>query len=456
MLIWFHSFSDESQANTEAPSFEAMSLSVFQVAHQTRRAKKLFSGDFNGLLNFLSQAQVQDYREINVLLPANEVLLTQVAVPSSSRHRIMQALPFLLDESLITLIDTQYFALGHRHAGQCQVAVVSDAIIKTLYEQFKVLSLPVSSITSELFELPFHQGRWSVCFLRDKMLIRTGAQSGLAIQVQNIEFTVRLLLNHALPDKVPESAPETDEAQASQSGAEAASVSTGIPESITLYAQENKAHIKTLQRIADDYLIATQVVNSSLLKLALADNTQNTSGQDKQVINLLQGHYHAANLKPVKIPYRRSLAAIFTLWLVTQLAFMGYQWQHHSNELSQLDAQLEALYFKTFPDSKRIIDVRAQTQSQLNQLKKQSASSHSFLGLLGLVGEAIRRDQTITIRHLRYNDGVLQLDMSAKDFVFNRLKSVLQKKHQLIVEEQSSSRVEGEIRSVVNFRTHTL
>ncbi|MCU7817380.1 MAG: hypothetical protein KZQ57_00545, partial [gamma proteobacterium symbiont of Lucinoma myriamae] len=90
--------------------------------------------------------------------------------------------------------------------------------------------------------------------------------------------------------------------------------------------------------------------------------------------------------------------------------------------------QLESLYFKTFPDSRRLIDVRSQTENQYKQLKKNSASHSSFLGLLGLVGEELHRNKDFKINSLRYNDGVLQVDIS--------------------------SRVAGEVRSVLNFKTN--
>ena len=60
------------------------------------------------------------------------------------------------------------------------------------------------------------------------------------------------------------------------------------------------------------------------------------------------------------------------------------------------------------------------------------------------------------INSMRYNDGVLQLDVVSKGFIFNKLKSVLQNKHNLIVEEKSSSRIDGEVHSVLNFKTKNL
>lgn len=448
MIVWFHSFPEEPEVIIESQLLEQISVSAFSAANENSRAKKIFSGNFNSFIDFISSDTVYD--DIEIILPASEVLLTKVTVPSKSKKRIMQALPFLLDENLVNHIDKQYFALGQINSDQCNIAIVENFIIEIIFNQFKALSLPVSTIYSEIFLLPWSPDKWSLGFLRNRVLIRTGAQSGLAVNVHNIDFVFRLLLNNAMPDETDDSENKKAHLKTEQQNSK-----TGIPDAIIIYAQENTEGIEKLSSVADEFLIETEIKKGSLLKLALSKTTAKDVKQSSDIsgINLLQGKYHAAQFKQVKIPFLKTLSVFFGFWLISQIFFMAYQWTSNNNELNSLDSELEALYFTTFPDSKRLIDVRSQAESQLKQLKRNASSDSSFFSLLGLVGEEIQRNRDIKINSLRFNDGVLQLDVVSRGFVFNKLKSALQNKHGLIVEEKSSSRIAGEVHSVLNFKS---
>lgn len=448
MIVWFHSFPEEPEVIIESQLLEQISVSAFSAANENSRAKKIFSGNFNSFIDFISSDTVYD--DIEIILPASEVLLTKVTVPSKSKKRIMQALPFLLDENLVNHIDKQYFALGQINSDQCNIAIVENFIIEIIFNQFKALSLPVSTIYSEIFLLPWSPDKWSLGFLRNRVLIRTGAQSGLAVNVHNIDFVFRLLLNNAMPDETDDSENKKAHLKTEQQNSK-----TGIPDAIIIYAQENTEGIEKLSSVADEFLIETEIKKDSLLKLALSKTTAKDVKQSSDIsgINLLQGKYHAAQFKQVKIPFLKTLSVFFGFWLISQIFFMAYQWTSNNNELNSLDSELEALYFTTFPDSKRLIDVRSQAESQLKQLKRNASSNSSFFSLLGLVGEEIQRNRDIKINSLRFNDGVLQLDVVSRGFVFNKLKSALQNKHGLIVEEKSSSRIAGEVHSVLNFKS---
>lgn len=447
MLVWFHFFPGEPEEIIKNQFFEQINLSVYEIASENSHAKKLFSGDFNEFIEFAAQENV--YSEVEILLPAAEVLLTTVSIPSKSKNRIMQALPFLLDDKLINNMEQQYFALGRISSSHSNIAIVSKYIFDTVYTQFKALSLPVSSIKSELFQLPWSQDKWSFGFSGDKVLIRTGVQSGLTVNEHNLDFSFRVLLNNSFSDEINNSEDDGSEGKKDQHNGK-----SGKPEAIVIYAQKNDENIAKISSIADEYLIDVEVVNNSFFNLVTSADTLTASRLKSDGINLLQGNYDAANIKRSKIPFVKSLAAIFSLWFVSQIFIMAYQWTSHNNQLSQLDLQLEELYFETFPHSKRLIDVRLQTENQLKQLKKKSVSNSSFFSLLGQVGEEIRHNKDIKVNSLRYNDEVLQLDIVSKQFIFNKLKSVLKSKHNLIVEERSSSMVDGEVRSILNFKVN--
>lgn len=446
MVVWFHDFPDEPDTIIDNQLFERIKVSAFKAAGLNQRAKKLFNGDFNGFIHYIKKnnSRESSFNNVEIVLPAKEVLYTKVSVPSKSRNRIMQALPFILDDSLIKDVDKQYLALGNVKSGQCNIAIISRFIITQIYEQFKKLSLPVSIITSELFQLPWHQDKWTIAFNQDEVFIRTGSQSGITIKDNNIDFVFKLLLsNNELPHN---SISEVDD--------EKNKIVQDRPKSIIIYANKQTENVEKIISIAESYHIETETIKGNLLKFALSAQQKNIKNLNfmNRGINLLQGEFNPAGINQINIPFFKTLGTLFVLWMFSQVSFMGYQWYLNKNNLYKVETELEQLYFKTFPDSKRLIDVRSQTENYLKQLKKQSTDDESFLSLLGQVGEKIHRFKDIKIQSLRFNDNVLQLEVLSKGFVFNKLKSSLQEEQGLLVEEKSSSRIKGEVHSVINFR----
>ena len=195
MIVWFQYFPEAAEAIDDEQWFDQIRVSAFQTASTNQCAKKLFNGNFKGLCDFLSRQD--SIADTEIILPANNVLHTQVSVPSNSRQRIMQALPFILEDNLTKDIDKQFFALGNVIKGQCNLAIVSRPIIKSIFEKFKTLAIPISRMTSEIFQLPYYPEKWTVSLLHDQILIRMGEQSGISCNIKNIDFTTyTALLSH--------------------------------------------------------------------------------------------------------------------------------------------------------------------------------------------------------------------------------------------------------------------
>ena len=67
-------------------------------------------------------------KQVIVLVPGTDVILTSVTVPTRNRNRMAAAVPYLLEEQLAADVDESHFALGERDAeGRVAVAVVSRA-----------------------------------------------------------------------------------------------------------------------------------------------------------------------------------------------------------------------------------------------------------------------------------------------------------------------------------------
>lgn len=451
MLVWFHAFPEMPQGEDDYQDLSQIKLTVFKPA-ENNLSEQIFSGSLAEFIDFVLQEK--SFNEAEIILPAEVVLYTQVSVPSKSKNRILQALPFILDDSLINNTDKQHFALGDVKAGQCHIAILSHAVMKTIIKQFSELSLSISCISSENFQLPWQENQWSIGFINTKVIIRTGRQSGVVNNIEDTNFVLRLLLNEQLAedssadsghDDIDTDDPDMTIAQEGHSE---------LPDTLVIYSTEHQNAIEKISSIAKEYACDINVVNEDFHDLVfsktLIKNKKNDS--DSIGINLLQGKYLSGTYKQSAIPFKKTLIAVFLLVLCSQMFFMAYQWRTYNKRFNQLNSQLEALYFKTFPESKRLIDVRSQTQSKLEQLQQQSSDDRSFLRVLGVVGDEVRKNKSIKIQSLRFNDGILQLDMLSRGFIFNSLKQNLEKNYAMTVEERSSSREKEAVHSVISFK----
>ena len=68
----------------------------------------------------------------------------------------------------------------------------------------------------------------------------------------------------------------------------------------------------------------------------------------------------------------------------------------------------------------------------------------------------VRLDKNSKINALKYNDGILQLEIISHEFVTNRLKSALYDKYNIIVEKASLARINGKVHSTLNFKINTI
>ena len=450
ILAWIHALPAMPQLLKEEQLLEQIIVSAFQSDTGGQNARQIFRGNFKDFSDFIQKPTKQD--GIDIILPAKDVLYTRVSVPSKSRNRILQALPFIIEDEVINDINSQFIALGEMKNGHCNIAVVNRSILHTIYAQFKKLAIPLSRISSEIFLLPWHTDKWSMTIMDNKVYIRTGAQAGLVIDAENIDFAFNFLLKSSDKEKLTSGSGEANSEEKSEEHTKEQAVNSGPidkamlkpPESIIVYVQKETELTDKINRLASDHSISFELEKSNLLKLALSAIP---SG-----INLLQGEFSPDKLKSSSLPFKWTLITMLVLWLVSQVVFMGYQWHLNKNQLASLETSLEQLYFQTFPESKRLIDVRAQAESKYQQLQARTSSSDSFLALLGVVGDKLRHFKDVRIKTLHYNEGILQMDVQSKGFFFNDLKKALQDKKNIIVQEKSSSRIEGEVHSTLIFR----
>ncbi len=133
-------------------------------------------------------------RQVIVLVPSEQVILTEVAVPTANRQRQRLAVPYLLEDLLVADVDQLHFALGSYEDGKVAVAVVAHEQMRHWMEQLAKAGIQPKFMAPDVLALPLREEAWSVALTGDMATIRTGLQSGFSCDADNLP----LLLDQAL------------------------------------------------------------------------------------------------------------------------------------------------------------------------------------------------------------------------------------------------------------------
>lgn len=311
-------------------------------------------------------------RRVIVLVPAEQVLLTQVQLAVRQQAKLMQAVPYALEEQLAEDVQHLHFALGARQAdGSIPVAVVAREQMTCWLAVFAESGVTPDLFLVDALTLPLHSNGPTLYLDDDgRCLIRSGPAQGIATELD--------LLPH-LSERLPGGA---DAAWTVLQTAQAASP----PDEFTVAARE-------------------PVSEAHQAFTALSD-----AGR----LNLLQGSYaprHAGDqwLRAARLP--AGLAASWVLLATLGLALANVQL---GAEKAALDEQAMGHFNAAFPQITRIVDMRVQAQQGLERLRGGGASK-GFLHLLGQSTPALDAVDALQLDGIQYRDDALYLSLSGDD-----------------------------------------
>lgn len=120
---------------------------------------------------------------VHVWTPAADTLLTNANIPSRSRARILQALPYALEDQLLDEPETLHFAYVREANGSLAVAVTRKARLNAWLETLKGANLRPASLCPANLALPLFPQAWSMAFADTELWVRSGPYSGFATWV---------------------------------------------------------------------------------------------------------------------------------------------------------------------------------------------------------------------------------------------------------------------------------
>ncbi len=319
---------------------------------------------------------------VHVWTPPADTLLTQATLPTRSRAKIQQALPYALEDQLIGEPDQLHFAYRILEDKSLAVAVTARERLQTWISQLTAAGLrPASFCPAELM-LPFTPGAWSVAFHDDELWVRTGIGSGFvcAASMDTPPSILEMTLREA---REKENAPQNLTVLQPPSGFDQNAWATRLDLTVRVEKQ-------------DFWAIHHEPVPA---------------------INLLQGAFAPSGQMHELVPALRPAAIMLAVWLIGSLAFDLSEWWQLKRAHENLQQEMTSLFQRTFPGA--VVQNPALQMERLAsdmQGKTGKTSGNDLLPLLGNVAPVMQASPQIRLRGMQYGDSRLTLEVTLPDF----------------------------------------
>src|SRR5437879_4491732 len=117
--------------------------------------------------------------EIIVWTPAAETLFLRARLPTRSAAKIIQALPFALEEQLIDPPERLHFAFAHEADGALAVAVTRRERMESWLAALAAAGLAPTHLAPVTLSVPLAERAWTLAFVDGEIVLRSGARAGL-------------------------------------------------------------------------------------------------------------------------------------------------------------------------------------------------------------------------------------------------------------------------------------
>lgn len=335
-------------------------------------------------------------RYLRVCVPSADVVLLHADVPTRSASKVLQAIPFAVEDHLAEDVETLHFALGQRTAQGYLVAAVARTRMQQWLDELAAADLVPAELVPDVLAMPMREHNLVLIPDGDRILARLPDGAGISASHDLLPLLIRQYL---------ERLPETERC-------------TGA----VVYGTDEQASA-TLEALAASLQLPTE-------RAPLPSGTVGLLGVARlpaQAINLLQGEFGRSN-GPREYWQRWRIAALLLagliVVLIAQQAVSGFKLQRES---AHLNAEVAALFHQALPDVTRMVDPKAQMRQRLARVGGGIGGSTDLLSLLAIVGKTLQSHPGVQLQGLSYHNSVLQLQVQTGNIsTLDTLKSALQ------------------------------
>ena len=327
----------------------------------------------------------QRAERVQLVLPADEVLITRANLPRSAKRHAGSVLAFAVEEETLGDPDANQVSwLGS--AGDADVLAVADRQgLKAWQDALQAAGIGDYEVHCEILMLPLAAGHWSLAWDGREGFVRSGEIEGAVTDCgdrENPPLSLRLML---------------DEAKAR----------IEAPKSIVLYPYASAA-----EPVAPPDLDAWQ--HKLGIALSLAGPWDWRRAPPDAGVSLVQERQRW-RLLPGSLQRLRPAAWLLAIALAVHALSLIADWTRLAAEQRSLRQQMESRFRSAFPDAVAVADPALQMRRKLSDARHAAGQTDSadFLPMIEKVATALKDVPTGALRVAAYESGRLTLELAA-------------------------------------------
>lgn len=324
----------------------------------------------------INQAAIDEYKEIVVLVPGEDVLLTKAVLPNLSKNKLLQALPFALEEQLIADVEQLHFVPLMKDQEETVIAVIAKEKMQSWLNQLSNSQIKPDYFLPDYFALNFKENTWQVAIYKNIALVRTGLAAGFNCDRTNLGEYLQIEI--AKMDEPP---------------------------------KEIIIHNYTLQPVS--YLNLTVPIQETQFAESqfMSDITQAL----KPPFNLLQGHFSQKKSRRSGLKYLHLLLPfLLSLWVLTITSYPIISYFILNEKMHSLNEQIAMIYKRNFPAATSIVAPKLRMEEKLRGLNGQMLDNQ-FLPLLAKLAEGLKSFPDIELKRADYQNKQVSIQVTANN-----------------------------------------
>lgn len=331
-----------------------------------------------------SAAEFAGGRRVAVFVPGTDVYLAEPVLPLKSGAKLLQVVPFALEEQMATDVEELHFAVGRREDRPgTPVAVVSHELMESWQAALREAGLHAEAIYAETSALPVTPNGVTLMIDGARVYVRRENSPGAVLDVEPLIEALQLALAAG------------DDAR----------------EHVTIYLTED-----VYERERDLFEGLREFTASLQLKLLpdgplalLASNAMQSPP-----INLLQGRYAAKTKLRLSFQPWRYAAMLAAAFIVLHAGLKAFQYFDLRSSEARLDQEITQVYQQAMPGAAvpEPGSARKQVEMRLNALRG-GGPAGGMIAALGTLGEALVQAPGTNIESLSYRDNTTDLRVLA-------------------------------------------
>jgi general secretion pathway protein L len=323
-------------------------------------------------------------RKVIVIVPGTDVLLAEPVLPLKSGVKLLQVLPFALEEQLASDVEDMHFAVGKREGTPgTPVAAVAHDLMRRWQASLRGAGIHAEAIYAESGLLPVTTNGVTLMIDSTRVYVRRLNGPGAVLDVEPLIEAVQLAL---------------------ASGEEAR-------EHVTIYLTDD-----VYERDRDLFEGLREFTESLQLKLLPNGPLQlfASAAVNGSAINLLQGPYATKTKLNISFQPWRYAAVLAGAFLALHFGLKTWQYFDLRNTEAKLDSQIMEVFQQSLPGAP-VPDpsaARKQVEARLAALRG-GGPTGGIMSTLGTLGEALAQAPGTNIEALSYRDETTDLRILA-------------------------------------------